>query len=68
MTGDTLIVMHRRIPGHKAKGAGNPDPSMSYGIVLRSEDGGQRTVSKQSEFRFIPEGRESGRRHSCRTS
>lgn len=41
MTGDTLIVMHRRIPGHKAKGAGTPDPSMSYGIVLSSSDGGQ---------------------------
>lgn len=41
MTGDTLIVMHRRIPGHNPKGAGKPDPSMSYGIVLRSGDGGQ---------------------------
>lgn len=41
MTGDTMIVMHRRIPGHKAKGAGKPDPAMSYGIVLRSSDGGQ---------------------------
>lgn len=40
MTGDTIIVMHRRIPGHKAKGAGKPDPSISYGIVVRSEDGG----------------------------
>jgi hypothetical protein len=50
MTGDTLIVMHRRIPGHKAKGAGNPDPSMSYGIVLRSEDGGQ-TWSKPYDLR-----------------
>lgn len=39
-TGDTIVVMHRRIPGHKAKGAGNPDPSMSYGVVLRSQDGG----------------------------
>ena len=40
MTGDTIVVMHRRIPGHRAKGAGEPDPTMSYGIVLRSEDGG----------------------------
>ncbi|QNN24122.1 hypothetical protein HED60_18230 [Planctomycetales bacterium ZRK34] len=41
MTGDTIVVMHRRIPGHNRKGAGAPDESMSYGIVLRSEDGGQ---------------------------
>ncbi|WP_417730159.1 polysaccharide deacetylase family protein [Rosistilla oblonga] len=41
MTGDTIVVMHRRIPGHKAKGAGSPDPEMSYGIVLRSDDGGK---------------------------
>ncbi len=32
--------MHRQIPGHNANGAGKPDPTMSYGIVLRSEDGG----------------------------
>lgn len=50
MTGDNLIVMHRRIPGHKAKGSGTPDPSMSYGIVLRSEDGGQ-TWSKPYDLR-----------------
>ena len=41
MAGDTLIVMHRRIPGHRAKGAGGPHPKMSYGIVLRSTDGGK---------------------------
>ena len=41
MTGEAIVVMHRRIPGHKAAGAGKPDPSMSYGIVLRSEDGGK---------------------------
>ncbi len=41
MTGDTIIVIHRRIPGHNPKGAGTPDSSMSYGIVLRSEDGGK---------------------------
>ncbi|MCA9146599.1 MAG: polysaccharide deacetylase family protein [Planctomycetales bacterium] len=40
MTGNTIVVMHRRIPGHKADGAGEPDPSMSYGVVLRSDDGG----------------------------
>jgi len=41
MAGDALIVMHRRIPGHRAKGAGGPHPKMSYGIVLRSTDGGK---------------------------
>ena len=41
MTGGTLVVMHRRIPGHNPVGAGKPDPTMSYGIVLRSEDGGK---------------------------
>ncbi|MEM7601159.1 MAG: hypothetical protein AAF357_07045, partial [Verrucomicrobiota bacterium] len=29
MTNDTIIVMHRRIPGHNATGAGTPDTSMS---------------------------------------
>ncbi len=41
MTGGTLVVMHRRIPGHRAAGAGDPAPEMSYGIVLCSKDGGQ---------------------------
>lgn len=41
MVGGTIIVMHRRIPGHNATGAGDPDPTMSYGIVLRSADGGR---------------------------
>ena len=50
ITGDTIVVMHRRIPGHNAKGAGKPDPTMSYGIVLRSEDGG-KTWSKPYDLR-----------------
>ncbi len=41
MAGDTIVVMHRRIPGHNPARAGGPDPTMSYGIVLRSEDGGR---------------------------
>ncbi len=32
--------MQSRIPGHKAKG-GEPNPSLSYAIVLRSDDGGK---------------------------
>ncbi|MEQ9406603.1 MAG: polysaccharide deacetylase family protein [Fuerstiella sp.] len=61
MTGDTIIVMHRRIPGHKASGAGGPDPSMSYGVVLRSQDGGT-TWSKPYDLRdcMSPEDRLRG--------
>jgi hypothetical protein len=61
MTGGAIIVMHRRIPGHKAAGAGKPDPTMSYGIVLRSEDGG-KTWSPPYDLRdcMKPEDRERG--------
>ena len=61
MSGDTIIVMHRRIPGHRAQGAGKPDPSMSYGIVLRSEDGGL-TWSQSYDLRdcMTPEDRVRG--------
>ncbi len=41
MVDQTLVVMHRRIPGHNRVGAGGPDESMSYGNVLRSDDGGK---------------------------
>lgn len=41
MVRDTIIVMHRRIPGHNPRGAGGPNEKMSYGIVLRSDDGGK---------------------------
>lgn len=41
LVNDTIVVMHRRIPGHRASGAGRPNEAMSYGIVLRSEDGGK---------------------------
>lgn len=39
--GDTLVVMHRRITGHNPYGAHAPTEHMSYGIVLRSTDGGK---------------------------
>ncbi|MBA2115571.1 sialate O-acetylesterase [Bremerella alba] len=59
--GDTIVVMHRRIPGHNRKGAGAPDDTMSYGIVLRSEDGGQ-TWSSPYDLRdcMSPENRTRG--------
>ncbi len=41
MAGDTIVVMHRRIPGHKASGSGRPHEKMSYGVVLVSGDGGK---------------------------
>lgn len=41
MVDETMIVMHRRIPGHNPRNAGEPHEKMSYGIVLRSEDGGK---------------------------
>ena len=50
MTGETIVVMHRRIPGHNASGAGRPDGAMSYGIVLCSDDGG-RTWSEPYDLR-----------------
>ncbi|MFO7907516.1 MAG: hypothetical protein R6U98_33015 [Pirellulaceae bacterium] len=61
MTGDTIVVMRRRIPGHNPEGAGKPNLAMSYGIVLRSEDGG-KTWSKPYDLRdcMKPEDRERG--------
>lgn len=61
MVDDTIVVMHRRIPGHNRKGAGAPDASMSYGMVLRSEDGGQ-TWSEPYDLRdcMAAENRERG--------
>lgn len=50
MVGDTIIVMHRRIPGHNPRGAGKPHEKMSYGIMLRSADGG-KTWSKPYDLR-----------------
>jgi len=50
MAGDTIVVMHRRIPGHNPRGAGEPHAKMSYGIVLRSGDGG-KTWTKPFDLR-----------------
>ncbi len=60
-TGDTIVVMHRRIPGHRASGSGGPHEKMSYGIVLRSDDGGQ-TWSRPYDLRdcMAPEDRNRG--------
>ena len=50
MVGETIVVMHRRIPGHRAKGSGKPSENMSYGVVLASRDGG-KTWSKPYDLR-----------------
>lgn len=61
LTGDTIVVMHRRIPGHRASGSGGPHEKMSYGIVLRSDDGG-KTWSEPYDLRdcMAPEDRNRG--------
>jgi hypothetical protein len=61
MTGDTIVVMHRRIPGHNPRGAGGPHAKMSYGIVLHSDDGG-KTWSQPYDLRdgMKPEDRNRG--------
>ena len=61
MSGGTIVVMHRRIPGHRAKGAGEPHPKMSYGVVLRSDDGG-KSWSEPYDLRdcMKPEDRKRG--------
>jgi len=59
--GDTIVVMHRRIPGHRQQGSGKPHEQMSYGIVLCSEDGG-KTWSEPYDLRdcMRPEDRNRG--------
>ena len=34
MVGKTIVVMHRRIPGHNPRGAGGPDEKMPCGVML----------------------------------
>lgn len=61
MVDDVIVVMHRRIPGHNPRGAGGPHEKMSYGVVLRSQDGGQ-TWSSPYDLRdcMNPEDRTRG--------
>lgn len=50
MIGDTIIVVHRRMPGHNAKVSGASDDDTTYAAILRSTDGGQ-TWSKPYDIR-----------------
>jgi len=61
MTGDTIVVMHRRIPGHNPRGAGGAHEKMSYGVVLRTHNGG-KTWSDPYDLRdcMKPEDRNRG--------
>lgn len=61
MVDDTIVVMHRRIPGHNPRGAGQPHEEISYGVVLRSRDGG-KTWSLPYDLRACmrPEDRNRG--------
>ena len=41
MADDTLIVVHRAMPGHNRKLSGNADADTTYSSIVRSTDGGQ---------------------------
>lgn len=41
MIDDTMIVVHRTMPGHNARVAGTADKDTTYATVLRSTDGGK---------------------------
>ena len=41
MADDTLIVVHRAMPGHNRKLSGDADADTTYSTIVRSTDGGQ---------------------------
>lgn len=41
MLDDTIILVHRSMPGHNRKLSGNADENTTYSTILRSSDGGQ---------------------------
>ncbi len=47
---DTLIVVHRAMPGHNRKLSGNADADTTYSTIVRSTDGG-RTWSEPYDVR-----------------
>ena len=60
-TGDTLVVVHRRIPGHNPRGAGEGDEDSTFSMSTYSDDGGE-TWSESVDLRaFIsPQYRDLG--------
>ena len=50
MIDDTMIVVHRTMPGHNARVAGPADQDTTYATVLRSKDGG-RTWTEPYDIR-----------------
>lgn len=61
MAGDTMIVVHRAMPGHNKKLAGSADQDTTYSTILRSKDGG-KTWSEPYDVRecMTPEDRNRG--------
>jgi|GEM_PF-1948816 len=50
MLDDTLIVVHRAMPGHNRKLSGDADADTTYSMIVRSTDGG-RTWSEPYDVR-----------------
>jgi hypothetical protein len=50
MIDDTIIVVHRSMPGHNAKVSGPSDKDTTYATILRSTDGG-KTWSQPYDLR-----------------
>ncbi len=61
MSGDTLVVIHRRMPGHDARGSGPADADSTFSMAIRSVDQG-RTWSEPYDLRQVmkPENRDRG--------
>ncbi|QDV51175.1 hypothetical protein Enr17x_32290 [Gimesia fumaroli] len=41
-SGDSLIVVHRAMPGHNVNVAGKADADTTYSVIVRSTDGGKK--------------------------
>lgn len=59
--GDTIIVVHRAMPGHNRKLSGDADQDTTYSMIVRSTDGG-RSWSEPYDVRqcMTPEDRNRG--------